>query len=170
MSEEIGCLTDAMDFKLEALKTDLRLVKKVVGTGGTEGSVVAPKVQVPDPKLFGSERSAKELENFLWDMKTYFQATRMSDAEKVSITTDRLADFKVANDLEQRNDDSGRLNAIVVEQTDGEQETKLVRMGAMQLGTLQVQSHGCGEAHHKGLMMVTGRTNRKEMKTLVDTV
>ncbi|KAL0396005.1 UNVERIFIED_CONTAM: hypothetical protein Scaly_0048900 [Sesamum calycinum] len=105
--EEIGCLTDAVDFKLEALKTGLRLVKKVVGIGGTEGSVVAPKVQVPDPKLFGSEWSAKELENFLWDMKTYFQVTRMSDAEKVSITTDRLADFKVANDLEQRNDDSG---------------------------------------------------------------
>ncbi|KAL0364745.1 UNVERIFIED_CONTAM: hypothetical protein Sangu_0572100 [Sesamum angustifolium] len=45
------------------------------------------KVKVPDPKPFGGARSAKELENFLWDMETYFQAARIPEAEKVSITS-----------------------------------------------------------------------------------
>ncbi|KAL0423508.1 UNVERIFIED_CONTAM: hypothetical protein Sradi_0885600 [Sesamum radiatum] len=35
------------------------------------------KVKVPDPKPFDGARSAKELENFLWDMETYFQAARI---------------------------------------------------------------------------------------------
>ncbi|KAL0315103.1 UNVERIFIED_CONTAM: hypothetical protein Scaly_2889100 [Sesamum calycinum] len=45
------------------------------------------KVKVPDPKPFGGARSGKELENFLWDMETYFQAARIPEAEKVSITS-----------------------------------------------------------------------------------
>ncbi|KAK4718134.1 hypothetical protein R3W88_016472 [Solanum pinnatisectum] len=31
--------------------------------------------------------SAKELENFLWDVENYFKATKVSDGEKVSVTT-----------------------------------------------------------------------------------
>ncbi|KAL0396185.1 UNVERIFIED_CONTAM: hypothetical protein Scaly_0066900 [Sesamum calycinum] len=76
-----------VDYKLESLKADLRLVKLAVANSGTDGSAVAPKVRVPDPKPFGGERSAKELENFLWDMETYFQAARVPDTEKVSITS-----------------------------------------------------------------------------------
>ncbi|KAL0308025.1 UNVERIFIED_CONTAM: hypothetical protein Sangu_2998600 [Sesamum angustifolium] len=87
VSDEISCLTDAVDYKLESLKADLRLVKLAVANSGTDGSAVAPKVRVPDPKPFGGERSAKELENFLWDMETYFQAARVPDTEKVSITS-----------------------------------------------------------------------------------
>ena len=30
------------------------------------------KVRVPEPKPFGGERNAKDLENFLWDMDQYF--------------------------------------------------------------------------------------------------
>ncbi|KAL0365512.1 UNVERIFIED_CONTAM: hypothetical protein Sangu_0648800, partial [Sesamum angustifolium] len=58
---------------------------------------------------------------------------------------------------------------FVAEHTDSEQETGPARVGAMQLGTLQVQSRGCGEAHPKGLVMVPGRINGKEIKALVDT-
>ncbi|KAL0305330.1 UNVERIFIED_CONTAM: hypothetical protein Sangu_3037600 [Sesamum angustifolium] len=36
---------------------------------------------------FGGARSAKELENFLWDMEMYFQEARILEAEKVSITS-----------------------------------------------------------------------------------
>ncbi|KAK4404692.1 hypothetical protein Sango_0837800 [Sesamum angolense] len=315
VSDEISCLTDVVDYKLESLKVDLRLVKLAVANSGTDGSAVAPKVRVPDPKPFGGERSAKELENFLWDMETYFQAARVPDTEKVSITSmyltgdaklwwrsrlsddasanrerietwevlkkelkdqflpcntswlagkslrnlkhtgmvrefvkefsslmldtelrrqgvkdlptaiaaaDRLGDYKVPNEPEQRIDDSGdgnakfgkkfkkkdkvkkvmmetseprsverpragcficgnlehrardcpkrgRLNAIVAKHTDSEQETGPARVGAMQLGTLQVQSRGCGEAQSKGLVMVPGRIHGKEMKALVDT-
>ncbi|KAL0339190.1 UNVERIFIED_CONTAM: hypothetical protein Sangu_1441100 [Sesamum angustifolium] len=83
VSDEISCLTDTVDYKLESLKADLRLVKKAVANSDTDGSAVAPKIRVSDPKPFGSERSAKELENFLWDMKTYFHCAR----KKVSITS-----------------------------------------------------------------------------------
>ncbi|KAL0340445.1 UNVERIFIED_CONTAM: hypothetical protein Sradi_4561300 [Sesamum radiatum] len=50
--EEIDYLTDTVDIKLKALKTDLRLVKKIVASSGTEGSAVAPKVRVPNSKPF----------------------------------------------------------------------------------------------------------------------
>ncbi|KAL0446348.1 UNVERIFIED_CONTAM: hypothetical protein Slati_1762700 [Sesamum latifolium] len=84
VSDEVSCLTDAVNFKLENLKTDLRPVKKAVASSGV---AVASKVRVPDPKPFGCERSAKELKNFLWDMKAYFKAAKVPDAEKVSITS-----------------------------------------------------------------------------------
>ncbi|KAL0336612.1 UNVERIFIED_CONTAM: hypothetical protein Sradi_4873100 [Sesamum radiatum] len=44
------------------------------------------RVKVLDPKPFGGACSAKEQENFLWDMETYFQAARIPEAKKVSIT------------------------------------------------------------------------------------
>ncbi|KAK4380949.1 hypothetical protein Sango_3015800 [Sesamum angolense] len=45
------------------------------------------KVKEPYPKPFGGARRVKELENFLWDMETYFQAARILEADKVSITS-----------------------------------------------------------------------------------
>ncbi|KAL0302544.1 UNVERIFIED_CONTAM: hypothetical protein Scaly_2563600 [Sesamum calycinum] len=111
-----------------------------------------------------------------------------------AIAADRLGDYKVPNEPEQRSDDlgtrdrgraassaeilntgardcpkRGRLNAIVAEHTDSEQETGPARVGAMQLGTLQVQSRGCGEAHPKGLVMVPGRINGKKNEGFGDT-
>ena len=44
------------------------------------------KVRVPEPKGFDGTRSAKELENFLWDMEQFFRAAQVADEEKVSIT------------------------------------------------------------------------------------
>ena len=48
---------------------------------------MATKVKVPKPKPFNGSRSAKDLENFLWDMEQYFKATRVSDQEMVTITS-----------------------------------------------------------------------------------
>ncbi|KAL0322068.1 UNVERIFIED_CONTAM: hypothetical protein Scaly_2503200 [Sesamum calycinum] len=45
------------------------------------------KVKVPDLKPFGGTRRAKVLENFLWDIEIYFQAARIPETEKVSITS-----------------------------------------------------------------------------------
>ncbi|KAL0461313.1 UNVERIFIED_CONTAM: hypothetical protein Slati_0018900 [Sesamum latifolium] len=59
----------------------------VRAVGREEDRAPMSKVKVPVSKAFGGERSAKELENFLWDMKTYFQVARVPDAEKVSITS-----------------------------------------------------------------------------------
>ena len=46
---------------------------------------VATKVKVPEPKPFNGTRSAKDLENFLWDMEQYFKAARVLDQEMVTI-------------------------------------------------------------------------------------
>ncbi|KAL2227437.1 UNVERIFIED_CONTAM: hypothetical protein Sindi_2102400 [Sesamum indicum] len=81
VSDNVSCLTDDVDIKLEALKTDLKVVKKAVWASGTEGSIES------DPKSFSGDWSIEELESFLWDMETYFQAAKMPDAEKVSITS-----------------------------------------------------------------------------------
>ena len=48
---------------------------------------VATKVKVPEPKPFNGARSAKDLDNFLWDMEQYFKAARVLDQEMVTITS-----------------------------------------------------------------------------------
>ncbi|KAL0410510.1 UNVERIFIED_CONTAM: hypothetical protein Slati_3640700 [Sesamum latifolium] len=124
--EEMSVLTDVIDLRIDGMQTDLNLLKWAVGQ--EEDRAPLSKVKVPDPKAFGGERSANELENFLWDMEIYFQAAKVPDAEKVSITSlqpwaqtklrrqgvkdlpsaiaaaNRLA-FKVLNDPEQKQDD-----------------------------------------------------------------
>ena len=46
---------------------------------------MATKVKVPEPKPFNGARSAKDLDNFLWDMEQYFKAARVLDQEMVTI-------------------------------------------------------------------------------------
>lgn len=53
---------------------------------------VRTKIKFLEPKAYGGTRSAKKLESFLWDMEQYFQATRVLDEEKVTITTINLND------------------------------------------------------------------------------
>ena len=48
---------------------------------------VATKVKVPELKPFNGARSAKDLENFLWDIEQYFKAARVLDQEIVTITS-----------------------------------------------------------------------------------
>ncbi|KAL0433551.1 UNVERIFIED_CONTAM: hypothetical protein Slati_2689400 [Sesamum latifolium] len=83
--EEMSVLIDVIDLRIDGMQADLNLLKRAVGR--EEDCAPLSKVKVPDPKGFGGERSAKELENFLWDMEKYFQAARVPDAEKVSITS-----------------------------------------------------------------------------------
>lgn len=44
-------------------------------------------MKVRKPKTYNGVRSAKELENFFWDVENYFKATKVSDGEKASVTT-----------------------------------------------------------------------------------
>ena len=48
---------------------------------------MATKVKVPEPKSFNGARSAKDLENFLWDMEQYFKAARVPEQKIVTITS-----------------------------------------------------------------------------------
>ncbi|PHT35608.1 hypothetical protein CQW23_23308 [Capsicum baccatum] len=44
------------------------------------------KFKIPKPKPFSGARSAKELENFLWDMDRYFSTVRVAETDKLKIT------------------------------------------------------------------------------------
>ena len=66
------------------LKTEISLLKRAMRGLPREGEV-ATKVKVPEPKPFNGTRSAKDLENFLWDMEQYFKAARVLDQEMVTI-------------------------------------------------------------------------------------
>ncbi|KAG8373314.1 hypothetical protein BUALT_Bualt11G0011100 [Buddleja alternifolia] len=85
LAEDISILTDAVDMKLDAVNVEISVLKRATGSVVSGDGGPSSKLRMPDPKSFGGERSAKELENFLWDMETYFQVARVSDAEKVSM-------------------------------------------------------------------------------------
>ncbi|KAK3009399.1 hypothetical protein RJ639_014662 [Escallonia herrerae] len=52
------------------------------------GAEHASRPRVPEPKSYGGARDAKEVENFLFDIKQYFRAIRVdSEATKVSMAT-----------------------------------------------------------------------------------
>ncbi|KAK4382003.1 hypothetical protein Sango_2915400 [Sesamum angolense] len=79
-------LVDTLHSRVETLQkaAEVNLLKRVVGRD--EDRAPMSRVKAPNLKPFGA-RSAKELENFLWDMETYFQVARILEAEKVSITS-----------------------------------------------------------------------------------
>ena len=46
------------------------------------------RVEVPRPRRYGGKRDAQEIENFLWSMERYFEATNIQgEQEKVNIVT-----------------------------------------------------------------------------------
>ncbi|PHT35606.1 hypothetical protein CQW23_23306 [Capsicum baccatum] len=61
----------------------LRCVMAAFGQS-LEGS---SKVKIPEPKPFGGARSAKGLENFLWDMEQYLSTAQVAEMDKLNITT-----------------------------------------------------------------------------------
>ncbi|KAK4383415.1 hypothetical protein Sango_2777300 [Sesamum angolense] len=84
-TEEASIFTDAVDVRVNVVQAEVNLLKRLVGRD--ENCAPMSKVKEPYPKPFGGARSVKELENFLWDMETYFQAARILEVEKVSITS-----------------------------------------------------------------------------------
>ncbi|GFY89260.1 hypothetical protein Acr_06g0012000 [Actinidia rufa] len=90
MLDDMMTLSGALKERLNDVELEISLVKKAVA-GSVHGPDVSHKVKVPEPKFFGGVRSSKELENFLWDMEQYFKASRISDDEKVLITSMHLS-------------------------------------------------------------------------------
>ena len=68
------------------LEIEISLLKRAMCDLPREGEV-ATKVKLPKPKPFNGAKSAKDLENFLWDMKQYFKAARVPDQEMIMITS-----------------------------------------------------------------------------------
>ena len=79
-------LREAQNLTLQTLQEDVAVLKKALLRTSPRTTDASPKVRVPEPKGFGGTRSAKELENFMWDMEHFFKAAQVADEEKVSIT------------------------------------------------------------------------------------
>ena len=67
---------------LEETKSDWALCKKVV-TNGVLNTNAAPliRVKVLRPRRYGSKQDAQEIENFLWSMERYFEATNIQSKQ-----------------------------------------------------------------------------------------
>ena len=68
------------------LEIEIVLLKRAVNGLPREGELVT-KAKVPKLKPFNCAKSAKDLENFLWDLEQYFKTARVLDQEKVTITS-----------------------------------------------------------------------------------
>ncbi|KAL0281710.1 UNVERIFIED_CONTAM: hypothetical protein Sradi_7294500 [Sesamum radiatum] len=126
--------------------------------------------------------------------QTELRRQGVKDLPSAIAAADRLADFKVVNDPEQRQDDPGKgkarfgkkfkrkekakeadcpkrgkLNAMVAEQTDGDSETEQARVWEHCGWVLQTESPVHVESRYRDLMMVACQINGKEIKALVDT-
>ncbi|KAG6528577.1 hypothetical protein ZIOFF_010756 [Zingiber officinale] len=67
----------------EDLRYEIIVLRRAMASS-VEAMPQRPLVRVPEPKSFGGTRSAKELENFLWDMEQHFGAP---ETEKVTISS-----------------------------------------------------------------------------------
>ena len=85
--EDVAALVGELKGSVTNLESELSLLKRAVSTTPTHSKAGPSKIKVPEPIPFGGTRSAKELENFLWDMEQYFKAARIPEAERVSITS-----------------------------------------------------------------------------------
>ena len=80
---------------IQALHTDVVLLKQVVAAypqpGGVdraaEESSIPGRLKVPEPKKFEGTRSAKDLENFIWDIQEYFVAANIPEECQVSMAS-----------------------------------------------------------------------------------
>ncbi|XP_070035302.1 uncharacterized protein [Nicotiana tomentosiformis] len=70
------------------LKRETVVLRRALCEDAPQRGVDRLKVKIPEPKAFGGARSARELENFLWDMEQYFHDIRVQDEkEKVTLTS-----------------------------------------------------------------------------------
>ncbi|KAL0309022.1 UNVERIFIED_CONTAM: hypothetical protein Sradi_5844500 [Sesamum radiatum] len=179
MSEEIDCLTDVVDIKLEALKTDLRLLKKVVASGGTEVSVVAP-----DPKPFGVEWSANELENFLFANWEHIETWEVLEKEfkdqflPFSMSWVARESLRNLGHIGMRKNDSGESNVKFGKKFKKKEKAKEVVMETFKPRAVEKPMGGCficGNLEHRArncpkrnrLNAIVAK--QKTMKALVDT-
>lgn len=82
-------LTQIEDLKRvnENLNLEVMVLQRALAGVNAGHEAERSKVRIPEPKAFTGSRSAKELENFLYDMKQYFIAAHILENDQLSITT-----------------------------------------------------------------------------------
>ncbi|MCF8701937.1 hypothetical protein L3054_11180 [Corynebacterium sp. MC-10] len=92
----LGTLTQIEDLKKENedlarenvnLNLEVGLLRRTMAglTAGQEAG--HSKVRIPEPNAYTGSRSAKELENFLYDIEQYFTMARIAEEDKLNIAT-----------------------------------------------------------------------------------
>ncbi|KAK3032360.1 hypothetical protein RJ639_035411 [Escallonia herrerae] len=78
---------DVVKVSVEEIRQDAAMCKRAI----TGGAVVtpSPRVDTPKPKEFRGKRDAKELDNYIWHMKRYFEGASITD-EKTKVRTATL--------------------------------------------------------------------------------
>ena len=96
--EALRAQVEELHAGLEETKMDWVLCKKAVASGVLNTNAAPPmRVEVPRPRRYGGRRDAQEIENFLWSMERYFEATNIQgEQEKVNIATGYLEDHATA--------------------------------------------------------------------------
>jgi hypothetical protein len=84
--EEIAALRGELKEFTARYEAELGVIKKAI-CGNPHNGETTRKLRVPEPLPFAGVRSAKELENFLWDMVQYFKAAHIPENERVTITS-----------------------------------------------------------------------------------
>ncbi|GFY91651.1 hypothetical protein Acr_08g0000470 [Actinidia rufa] len=85
---QMDALKDSLQAEIAAIKEEIKEVKgdwslcKMAVTQGTISSSHSPKVDIPRPKSYNGSRNARELDNFLWDLDQYFEATGIDEENK----------------------------------------------------------------------------------------
>ncbi|KAL0385444.1 UNVERIFIED_CONTAM: hypothetical protein Sradi_2938700 [Sesamum radiatum] len=77
-----------MQREMEQMSIQIGLLQRAVSNAPVVAHDVGARLRIPEPKAYGGARDAKEVENFLFDIKQYFLAANVVDeARKVPTAT-----------------------------------------------------------------------------------
>lgn len=92
LCNEISSIRAELQKELEAVKKDIFLCKIATSQGVLNPQLI-PRVDILPPKCFDRSRSARELDNFLWGLEQFYEASGMvDDAMKIKTTPLYLTD------------------------------------------------------------------------------
>ncbi|PKI54523.1 hypothetical protein CRG98_025037 [Punica granatum] len=78
--DALETLLTAMRIEQDELKVELERVKRTRVVGASV-VILDFHLDIPKPSVFKGSRVAKDVDNFLWSMETYFRAVRVEDDE-----------------------------------------------------------------------------------------
>ncbi|PKI46788.1 hypothetical protein CRG98_032825 [Punica granatum] len=108
--ETLEALVSAMRAEVDELRAELVQVRRARVDRGGMGQL-STRPDVPRPKEFKGTRVAKDVDNFIWSMKTYFRATGVEDdAVRVGMVSMYLVDVALLWWRRRCDDRSGNTN------------------------------------------------------------
>ncbi|KAL2472404.1 Uncharacterized protein Adt_40540 [Abeliophyllum distichum] len=74
--------------EIEVMRLQLQILQRTVGNGQAPTQEYAHRLKIPEPSTYGGACDAKEVENFLFDIKQYFFSANIEDeARRVTTAT-----------------------------------------------------------------------------------